>query len=98
MTTRVEVDAAKARAAEEKALAKQRLTELKASLRPSAIAGRLGRRTGASIKETVTAVTNTVRAHPTVAASVLTGLGMVLVAKPLGALLAEEFVDEKGGL
>lgn len=91
MSTPVELKAAQTTAAEEKALAKQRLADLKASLKPSAIVGRLGRRTGARATSATSAISDAVRAHPVATASVIACGGLLLAAKPIGDYLADEF-------
>ena len=88
MTTKAELNAAQARASEEKALAKQRLAELKASLKPVAVLKRWGRRAESSVSAAVRTTGDAVGAHPALAVSGLTGLGLLAAAKPLGGVIA----------
>lgn len=95
MSIQAELKAAQMTAAEEKAVAKQRLADLKASLKPSAIVGRLGRRTGTNVTAVTSAISDAVRTHPVATASVIACGGLLLAAKPIGDYLADEFDWEK---
>lgn len=83
-------EAARARAKAEKALARESFAELKAAARPSAIAGRAGRKAKRGMAAAGSSVADGVRAHPVAVASVAAGAGLVVAAKPIGDFLAEE--------
>lgn len=93
-----DLHAAREHAREEKALAKQRLVELKSSLAPSAVLARLGGRAGTKATGAVTLVRDVVRAHPVLAASSVATVGLFIAAKPLGEFLAAELdgADREG--
>lgn len=95
MSIEAELKLVRAKASEEKALAKERLSDLRASLKPSAIAGRLGRRTGAKAAAATSAVSGIVRAHPVAVVSAIAGTGLLLAAKPIGDYLADEIDWER---
>ena len=84
-------EAARALAAEEKALALASFSELKDAVRPLAVVRRAGGRVGASVAAAGSKASRTVRRHPVAVASMTAGAGLALAAKPIGRFLAEEF-------
>lgn len=86
--------AARDRAATEKAAAKASFSQLKAAVRPSAIAGRIGRKATRKATAASSSLVMTVRSHPVATAAVVTGAGLALASRPIGDFIAEEFVGE----
>ena len=97
MSAKGELRVARERAREEKALAKQRFSDLKSSLAPSAVLARLGRRTATKGAGAAAHVRDLTLAHPILVASSVAALGLVAAAKPLGEFVAAELNDRQEG-
>jgi len=83
------------RAAREKELAKQSFAGLKQALRPSSIATRLGRKATVAASDVAGGVADSVRAHLGLTTSLAVGTGLVVLSKPLGALIADGLSSTK---
>ena len=85
------LEAARVRAASEKASAKESFAAFRAAIRPGAVASRLSRRTVTTAREAGSDAADFASRHPVALGSVVVATGLALTARPIGRFLADEF-------